>query len=85
MVQISSGGNGFEGRAPRATPAQMKIREDDEKAVKAKQARKRATRQKIIIGGGLVALAEGGNLTARRLLEEIKAALPPRDLAAFKG
>lgn len=85
MVQFSNGGKGFEGRAPRATAAQLKAREDDAAAVKAKQDRKRATRQKIIIGGALMALAAGGDATAQRLIDRIKAALPERDSVAFKG
>ena len=84
MVQFSDGGEGFAGRAPRATPPQMKAREEDKAAVKAKQARKRSTRQKIILGGGLLALAAGGNITAQQLIEQIKAGLPERDSAAFK-
>jgi hypothetical protein len=84
MVRFSDGGKGFEGRAPRATKAQLKVREDDQKAVEAKQARKKATRQKIVIGGALMALADAGNITAQQLLDQIQAGLPPRDLAAFK-
>lgn len=70
-VRFSDGGPGFLGRAPKATPEQMRARKQDAAAVKAAQLRKQLTRQKIVLGGALVALAEAGDPEARRLRDKI--------------
>lgn len=67
-VKFSDGGSGFKGRAPKATPQQMKARKQDEAAVKAAKARKAQTRQKIVIGGALWQLAHSEHDPEARLL-----------------
>ena len=74
-VKFSDGGKGFLGRAPRPTPEQMQARKRDAAAAKAAQLRKQQTRQKIVLGGALVAMAEAGDPEARRLRDRIMASL----------
>lgn len=74
-VKFSDGGKGFLGRAPRPTPEQMQARKRDAAAAKAAQLRKQQTRQKIVLGGALVAMAEAGDPEAQRLRERIMASL----------
>lgn len=72
MVKFSNGGEGFRGRAPRATSAQIEIRKQDEAAVKAAKDRKAQTRQKIVIGGALWQLAHSEHdPEAKRVLDRI--------------
>lgn len=72
MVKFSSGGLGFLGRAPRATPEQMRVRKQDQAAARAAQLRKQQTRQKIVLGGVLWQLAKDGNdPEAARVLDRI--------------
>jgi len=85
MVKFSSGGAGFVGRAPRATTEQKAARDQDAKAVKASAERKKLTRQKVILGAGLMALAAAGDREALALLDRIKANLPERDKVAFRS
>ena len=71
-VKFSNGGSGFEGRAPKATPDQMKARKQDEAAVKAAKDRKAQTRQKIVLGGALWQLAHSEHdPEAKRVLDRI--------------
>ncbi len=74
-VKFSDGGKGFLGRAPRPTPEQMAARKQDAAATKAAQLRKQQTRQKIVLGGALMAMAEAGDPEAQRLRERIMASL----------
>lgn len=74
-VKFSDGGKGFFGRAPRPTPEQMQARKRDAAAAKATQLRKQQTRQKIVLGGALVAMAEAGDPEAQRLRDRIMASL----------
>lgn len=74
-VKFSDGGKGFLGRAPRATLEQMQARKRDAAAAKAAQLRKQQTRQKIVLGGALVAMAEAGDPEAQRLRDRIMASL----------
>lgn len=71
-VKFSTGGLGFLGRAPKATPEQMKARKQDEAAVKVAKDRKAQTRQKIVIGGALWQLAHSEHdPEAKRVLDRI--------------
>lgn len=74
-VKFSDGGRGFLGRAPRPTPEQMQARQRDAAAAKTAQLRKQQTRQKIVLGGALLAMAEAGDPEARRLRDRIMASL----------
>ena len=74
-VKFSDGGKGLLGRAPRPTPEQMQARKRDTAATIAMQLRKQQTRQKIVLGGALVAMAEAGDPEARRLRDRIILAL----------
>lgn len=74
-VKFSDGGKGFLGRAPRPTPEQMQARKRDAAAAKAAQLRKQQTRQKIVLGGALVAMAEAGDPEAQRLRDRIMSSL----------
>ena len=65
-VKFSDGGKGFLGRAPRPTPEQMQARKRDAAAAKAAQLRKQQTRQKIVLGGALVAMAEAWTRALRK-------------------
>lgn len=75
VVKFSDGGKGFLGRAPRPTPEQMQARKQDATAATAAQLRKQQTRQKIVLGGALVAMAEAGDPEAQRLRDRIMASL----------
>jgi hypothetical protein len=71
-VKFSAGGFGFLGRAPKATPEQMKIRKRDQDAAEATKLRKHQTRQKIVLGGSLMHLANvEHDPEARRVLDRI--------------
>lgn len=74
-VKFSDGGKGFLSRAPRPTLEQMQARKGDAAAAKAAQLRKQQTRQKIVLGGALVAMAEAGDPEAQRLRDRIIASL----------
>ena len=74
-VKFSDGGKGFLGRAPRPTPEQMQARQKNAAAIKAAQLRKQQTRQKIVLGVALVAMAEAGDPEAQRLRDRIMASL----------
>lgn len=84
-VKFSDGGKGFLGRAPRPTPEQMQARKRDAAAAKAAQLRKQQTRQKIVLGGALVAMAEAGDPEACRIRDRIMASLTREaDRKAFR-
>lgn len=71
-VKFSTGGSGFLGRAPKATPEQMKVRKQDQNAAEMAQLRKKQTRQKIVVGGALWQMAHSGNdPEAKRVLDRI--------------
>lgn len=76
-VKFSDGGSGFVGRAPKATPDQMRTRKQDEAAIKAAKDRKAQTRQKIVLGGALWQLAHSGHdPEAKQVLDRIIKSLP---------
>lgn len=85
MVKFSDGGEGFRGHAPNPTKIQIQVRKLDAEAAKNTAERKKTTRQKVILGGGLLRLAAAGDREALSLMDRIKADMPERDQKAFKA
>lgn len=58
-------------RRPPASDEQLKAREELSAARMKTKARKLDTRRKIVLGGGLIALARGGDTAAQHLIQKI--------------
>ena len=83
-VRFSDGGEGFRGRAPHPTPAQLAARRADRDTVERARERKRDSRRKIVAGAALLDLARRDDAAARvldRILRELER---PQDRELFK-
>ena len=84
QIRFSDGGDGFKGKAPRATPAQLAAREDRATAIEANRVRRLDTRRKVVLGGAVMALARQSSDMAQMVDIVIKH-MPERDRALFDG
>ena len=83
MAKISDGGDGFQGRTPKPTKAQMEARNERQKALDEKQSRKDDTRRKILIGA--VVLEHGSDEMLASIIDIIKSHKSPHNAKLFNG